>query len=185
MKTLIIICLALSMVPTLADNIKDRAKSKASKYISGAFTGTEIITQLKKSNAPKARESKNAPADIDAKDKQWRAWKKGAAQPQFVKDVLDAQCSQLLAGFNSRYRFATEAFVMNNRGETICASPPTSDYDQGDEEKWFNVFVNGEDPHISEPEKDESSGEFQLQVSYPIKEGTSKLGVITIGVKTK
>lgn len=185
MKLLMTMSLLLTINSTYASDVKERAKSKASKYISSAFTSSEILNQLKKMNTSTPRKDKKTPDDIDVLDKKWRAWKKGAPMPDFVKQVVEAPCSELLAGFNSRFRFATEAFVMNNRGETICASPATSDYDQGDEAKWFNVYVEGENPHISDPEKDESSGEYQLQVSYPIMEGAAKLGVITIGIKTK
>ena len=185
MKLSIVMIFFLSLTSAHANDVKERAKSKASKYVSGAFTSSDIIDQLRKSNSSQARKVKEAPADIAELDKKWRSWKKGGAKPEFVKVVLESKCSDLLAGFNSRYRFATEAFVMNNRGETVCTAPPTSDYDQGDEAKWFNVFVKGENPHISEPEIDESSGEFQMQVSYPITEGSEKIGVITIGIKTK
>jgi hypothetical protein len=185
MKFIVILAVLISPIFANGSEVQERAKKKAQKYMVGAFTSGEIKGALKKSNTGPSRSSKDTPADIATKDKEWRAWKKGASMPAFVKTITSSSCTQVLEGFNSRYRFATEAFVTNNRGETICAAPATSDYDQGDEAKWFNVFVQNENPHISAPEKDESSGQFQMQVSYPIEDGGKKVGVITIGIKTK
>jgi hypothetical protein len=79
---------------------------------------------------------------------------------------------------------------MDNHGLNVAQSAVTSDFWQGDEDKWQQSYGDGTGDgavHISEVEFDESTGVFQSQVSLPIKDpATGKLiGAITFGVNVQ
>ena len=78
-------------------------------------------------------------------------------------------------------RKVSEVFVTDRMGANLCAYPATSDYDQGDEDKWFKPFLEAQNPYFGKAKKDASSGSLQIQASYLIKDGNTPMGVVVIG----
>jgi hypothetical protein len=124
-------------------------------------------------------------ADIDNLDQTWRG-QVGSDDSALIAGVLDTPAADLL-----RERVAasegivTEIFMMDARGLNVAASSVTSDYWQGDEEKFNATYPLGTDAvHISEVEFDESTQTFQAQVSLPVTDPATGavIGAITIGV---
>jgi hypothetical protein len=78
----------------------------------------------------------------------------------------------------------SEAFLTDNQGANVAAYPPTSDYWQGDEEKWTASFNGGEGTLFIGPlEKDESTNTEAVQVSAPVLDfDGSTIGVLIVGV---
>jgi len=76
-----------------------------------------------------------------------------------------------------------EAFVTDNKGANVGAYPATSDYWQGDEEKWTASFNNGEGKLFIGPlELDASTNKTLVQISTPIVQGPETIGVLILGV---
>jgi len=77
-----------------------------------------------------------------------------------------------------------EAFLTDNLGANVAAYPPTSDYWQGDEEKWTASFNGGEGKLFIGPlEKDESTNTEAVQVSAPVLDfDGATIGVLVVGV---
>ena len=76
-----------------------------------------------------------------------------------------------------------EAFLTDNQGANIAAYPATSDYWQGDEEKWSASFNNGEGKvFIGELERDDSTQTVAVQVSAPVLDKGETVGVLVVGV---
>ena len=76
-----------------------------------------------------------------------------------------------------------EVFLTDNQGANIAAYPPTSDYWQGDEEKWTASFNGGNGVVFIGPlELDESTNKTQVQVSAPIVSNEKTIGVLILGV---
>ncbi len=124
-------------------------------------------------------------AKIDALDTQWRA-EVGAASKPLIDATLGNGASQYLAGVQAasagKY---TEIFAMDAKGLNVAQSTLTSDYWQGDEDKFTASFGAGADAvHIGEIEQDESTQIFQSQVSVPITDPATGavIGAITVGV---
>ena len=74
---------------------------------------------------------------------------------------------------------------MDNKGFNVGQSDPTSDYWQGDEDKWQKTYLAG--PYamfIDEIEMDESTQTFQSQLSLSIADPDTGqvIGVVTVGV---
>lgn len=77
----------------------------------------------------------------------------------------------------------SEAFLTDNQGANVAAFPVTSDYWQGDEEKWTASYNEGEGKIFVGPiEFDESSGTYQAQVSAPVMNRGETIGVLVVGV---
>lgn len=123
--------------------------------------------------------------DIDALDQQWRAEAK-AGGGALIEGVLARPTSGYLRQAQQRTAgLVTEVFAMDNRGLNVGQSQVTSDYWQGDEDKWQQTFpAEGDAMHFSDVEYDDSTGFYQVQVSMPISDpnGAGHIGAITFGV---
>ncbi|WP_205747861.1 PDC sensor domain-containing protein [Devosia sp. FKR38] len=124
-------------------------------------------------------------AKIDELDKQWRAEVDAASKP-LVDATLANAASQYLKGVQEasggKY---TEIFVMDAKGLNVAQSSLTSDYWQGDEDKFTASFGAGAGAvHVSDVEQDESTQVFQSQVSVPVADPATGnlIGAITVGV---
>ena len=128
--------------------------------------------------------------DIVALDKQWR----GAPSKEdnaLLQESLNNKAAGYLQGLQAASVLAiTEVFVMDNRGLNVAQSGATSDYWQGDEDKWLRTYyhnpaVDDEPPYfIDDIEHDSSTGAIQVQVSLPIRdpENGETIGAITYGI---
>lgn len=123
-------------------------------------------------------------AKINELDTLWMA-QAGMAGIPLIDDVLQNPTSDFL-----RQRVAasggaiSEIFVMDARGLNVAAAEATSDYWQGDEEKFSETFPKGPNAlHFGEVELDGSSGEVQAQVSMSIVDTTGAVvGAMTVGI---
>ena len=139
-------------------------------------------------DAVKAQNAQNAnlaQADIDALDKKWRAETEGSSK-EMIDGVLGNALSQFLkAKQQEAGGLITEVFVMDNKGLNVGQSDVTSDYWQGDEDKWSKTYGGGPDAvFIDGAEKDESTQMLQSQGSIAIKDPASgeAIGAITVGI---
>ncbi|WP_222104332.1 PDC sensor domain-containing protein [Shewanella algae] len=121
-------------------------------------------------------------------DKQWRAQVAAADKPlvdKLLNNPLSDFLRQKLQQSNGLY---TEIFVMDDKGLNVGQSAMTSDYWQGDEAKWQQIFAKGPDSiHISEVEEDESTQSYQSQLSLPVVDPSSGavIGAITLGINVE
>jgi hypothetical protein len=79
----------------------------------------------------------------------------------------------------------TEIIVMDRYGLNAGLSDVSSDYWQGDEEKWRQTFLVGPNAiHIGPVERDQSTGRWQGQLSLPVVDPVSgkPIGAVTIGI---
>ena len=76
-----------------------------------------------------------------------------------------------------------EAFLTDNQGANVAAYPATSDYWQGDEEKWIASYNNGEGALFIGPlEEDASTNTISAQISAPVKDKGQTIGVLVMGI---
>lgn len=124
-------------------------------------------------------------SQIDGKDKQWRS-ESSAGGGTLISAVLGNELSKYLAGVKNDGRgIYTEIFVMDNKGLNVGQSDVTSDYWQGDEDKWKKTYLVGPDAvFIDEVEFDESTQTFQSQLSLPVVDPATgeTVGAVTVGV---
>lgn len=122
---------------------------------------------------------------IEALDQAWRA-EVGTGSTPTITPVLQNAASDFL-----RHQVAssggriTEVFIMDAQGLNVAASDTTSDYWQGDEEKFSATHGAGPGAvHVSEVELDESTQRYQAQLSFTITDPATgaAIGAMTIGV---
>ena len=70
---------------------------------------------------------------------------------------------------------------MDNQGALVAATDKTSDYWQGDEDKFSHPFTTGS-MLVSEVEFDTSAQAYLVQISVPVKDGDKVIGAITFGI---
>lgn len=78
----------------------------------------------------------------------------------------------------------SEVFLTDAQGANVAVFPATSDYWQGDEDKFTQSFANGKgEVFIGDVEYDESSKTNAVQISVPMMYNNKAIGVMVIGVK--
>lgn len=117
---------------------------------------------------------------IQQRDAEWRA---AQQETDLQRSLGQRRASQVLKTLVERNPDFSEAFATDNQGANVAMFPATSDYWQGDEDKWINSFNDGDGRvWIGEVELDESSGLAAVQVSVPILDQGDTIGVLVIGI---
>ncbi len=121
--------------------------------------------------------------EIIALDNEWRATgRTGTLRSQ----VLDSAAGDFLRMIvEASDEMITEVFVTDALGLNVAASVATSDYWQGDEDKFSKTFGVGVGAiHIGNMEVDRSTGAYQGQASMTITDPDSGLpiGSVTVGL---
>ena len=114
-----------------------------------------------------------------------RMWHKLDISHPIKKQMYASKTGTFLKGLvefeNSIY---SEIFLTDNQGANITSWPITSDYWQGDEEKWSKVFnQSNTDVFVGELEFDESSHTNAVQISVPVLKNKKIIGVLIAGIK--
>jgi hypothetical protein len=123
--------------------------------------------------------------EIDGLDKQWRSETEAGDKPLITQVIGNQLSAHLKQVFEQGQGLYTEIFVMDSKGLNVGQSDVTSDYWQGDEDKWQKTFSAGGDAvFVDEVEKDESTQQLQSQVSFTIVDPatSSAIGAITFGI---
>ena len=168
-----------------ANEFKPMIDTFFAKNIQGWLTDPMVINAIKAQNT--AHVNLNAD-DIQALDQQWRAEeKKGGGA--LIDKVLATDLSKYLSDKKAGHANAiTEMFVMDNKGLNVGQSDITSDYFQGDEDKWQKTFgTGGAKIFVDEVEYDDSSKSFQSQISATIVDPATNtpVGAITVGLNVE
>lgn len=178
----IFVLACLGAGPVSANEFAGPLTDLAQSELHALTTAPTIVEAVRAQNA---RHSGLTQADIDAMDQDWRAEVDNASRPM-IDAVLATDASAWLREQGDRMAgLITEIFVTDNLGLNVAQSGVTSDYWQGDEEKWSDTFGKPDGTiHLGEVELDESTQIYQSQISMPINdpEGGAPLGAITVGV---
>ena len=74
-----------------------------------------------------------------------------------------------------------EVFVTDRRGANIAMTNKTSDYWQGDEDKFTMAFSRGRRAYHLDPVSfDESIQAYAVQIALPIYDGDTAIGIIVV-----
>ena len=89
--------------------------------------------------------------------------------------------SEFLKGFKTAANGPiVEIFVMDNKGLNVAQTDPTSDYMQGDEDKWQKTFAAGPwNSFVDKPEVEEG-GKRIVQVSTTLVDDDVAIGAMTV-----
>jgi len=119
-------------------------------------------------------------AQIQEKDTAWKAF---AGIADYMKAIMDSECGKHARKIQESAPYYAEIFVMDNQGANVAMTDKTSDYWQGDEDKFQKSFANGTGAvFVDEVKFDDSAQTYQVQVSVPVMDGGKAIGAITIGI---
>jgi hypothetical protein len=110
-------------------------------------------------------------------------WKSSEELTDMKRQLMGNRAAELLRDTVGDGATFTEAFLTDNKGANVAVFPPTSDYWQGDEEKWTASWAEGHGEMFIGPlEYDKSTDQYAVQISAPVKDGTDTIGVLVVGV---
>lgn len=171
--------LALPATTALAadDDWKPYAAQYMSEVMKNVTAAPEVIAAIQAQNAANATITAD---QIDALDRQWRAERKAGTGP-LTSATMNNAASAFLRGYKTAARDGAviEIFIMDNKGLNVGQTDPTSDYNQGDEDKWTKTAGAG--PWMTftdEPEEEE--GVKSVQISSSIVDNDKAIGAITV-----
>ncbi len=153
-----------------------KALAEQIKYLQQLAQNSVVV------KAVMAQNSIEIPSDlIETRDTEWKASKE---LTPFKEQLIESEAGQLFKGEVEDSTSILEIFLTDKRGANVAIYPPTSDYWQGDEEKWTIPFKSGEN-YFGPTAFDESTAMTTIQVSIPIKEGGNTIGVMVAGVSVR
>jgi len=145
-------------------------------------TTPSVIAAVKAQNIKHAALTQ---ADIDRLDRQWRQEVSASSRP-LIDSVMATPVSAEMKAIQANSKgLITEVFVMDAKGLNVGQSEVTSDYWQGDEAKFKRSFDVGPTAFfVDKIEQDESTQEFQSQLSFTLVDPASNtaIGAVTIGI---
>ena len=108
-------------------------------------------------------------AAIERLDQQWRAETESDNQPLIAQLMGNPLSSYLIRKKAESNGLFTEMFVFDAQGMNVGQSSVTSDYWQGDEDKYQKTFAVGPDAvFVDEIEHDDATRQNRRQVSFTI-----------------
>jgi hypothetical protein len=117
-------------------------------------------------------------AEIDRLDAAWKSEAKADDQPLIAEILSSPLSSYLLYTQAKSAGLFTEIFIMDKFGLNVGQSSVTSDYWQGDEDKFQKTFAVGPDAvFIDEPEYDDGTRTWRAQVNLTIVDPASKAAI--------
>ena len=97
--------------------------------------------------------------------------------------LMDSECGRHLRNVQSSAPYYGEIFVMDNQGAIVAMTDKTSDYWQGDEDKFKKSYKGGTGAvFVDDVKFDDSTQANLVQISVPVKDGEKVIGAITIGI---
>ena len=98
--------------------------------------------------------------------------------------MLDLPLSKVFKKWQSQFKgVVTELILTDSQGKNIAISKLTSDYWQGDENKFTKIFKQSKGYNFDSVTYDASTHHFQVQLSFPVlDDNNSHIGVLILGV---
>jgi hypothetical protein len=173
---LLISCLGAAAFARSAEELHKILQAEAQR-LQSAGTDKTIIEVVRAQNARKV-----PLAEIQRIDKEWIA----GGEKALVEKLTTNPCAERLRALLVPADRYSESFVMDNQGALVCATGRTSDYWQGDEDKWTQSFKGGVGAiFVDRPRFDDSAKQTIAQISLPVMDNGKAIGAITLGVRAE
>ena len=171
--------LSIGLLPAHASELdyKTFVQTKANIWMADRI----VQSALAAANAAHAGLTEPAILDLDT---MWRAEIDAVDKP-LITQVLSAPVSDYLRSIvGGSDGLIAEVILMDNRGLNAGISGVTSDYWQGDEDKYQQTYAAGPAAiNVSEVELDESTGVYVIQISMPVLDPTgTAIGAATFSL---
>ena len=172
----------LLTTPAIANDFEPAMRAYFESEIVGWMQDQVIIDAINGQNTTTGAYDQS---EIDALDLAWRAEVGSNDSPTITPVLKNAAADRLRGLVEESGGRITEIFIMDGVGLNVAASATTSDYWQGDEAKFTETHGAGpEAVHFGEVEFDESSQQYQGQISATITDPATgqAIGAVTVGI---
>lgn len=176
----LLLTLALLLSPTWA--LADMSQAELQELLKDRIEGLKFLTKnALLLDAIREQNRKGMTLDdIKKIDEEWIAGKSPLIEElqtnkvgSFLKNIIVQQSGVY-----------NEVFLTDAQGANVATYPATSDYWQGDEEKFTAAFADGKGAIFVGPARfDESTQTNAVQISVPMMYNNEAIGVLVIGVK--
>lgn len=131
--------------------------------------------------AVKEQNAKNISLEaIQKRDKEWIA---ATGLDDGMKAMMQNAAAAELNKLEATKPYFFESFLMDNQGANVAMTNKTSDYWQGDEDKFTNSFKGGAGGvDIGKSKFDDSAKAYLIQISVPVVDGGKAIGALCVGV---
>ncbi|MGO4853403.1 hypothetical protein [Phaeovulum sp. W22_SRMD_FR3] len=181
--------LALAFVAATGSAHAGEFDAAATAYINDHVmawaTSPSVIAAVKAQDAANTGLSED---QILAMDAAWRAEVSASAKPTIDPVMNNPISSFLREQVAASGGEIAEAFVMDNRGLNVATAELTSDYWQGDEDKFTMTYPKGAGAMlIGDVEFDESSQLYTVQVSFTLVDPSDNapVGAMTVSLNAE
>ena len=166
----------------LSPSEQESIKKIVAPWLVRIRSSKELVAAVVQQNQINRTTSSSQLANVD---EQWQqAFKMGDVD--FPKSIVNQALSKLLKQVSvSSKELLSEIIVMDARGYNVAMLDMTSDYWQGDEKKFVQVYAKAAHTlYFGKIKYDSSSKRFQVQVSAPLLDSKNQksIGAITLGV---
>ncbi|MBU2360039.1 MAG: PDC sensor domain-containing protein [Alphaproteobacteria bacterium] len=171
--------LSIGLLPAHAsdEDYKTFVQTKANVWMADPI----VQSALAAANAAHADLTEPAILDLDTT---WRTQIDAADKP-LITQVLSSPVSDFLRSIvDGSEGLIAEIILMDDRGLNAGISGVTSDYWQGDEDKYQQTYAAGPAAiNVSDVELDESTGVYVIQISMPVLDPTgAAIGAATFSL---
>lgn len=186
-KAIVIIVISVCLTPSsaLANEFLPQIQRLITDKIEPWLADETVLSAVRAQNANHAGMDSE---QITALDTQWRDEAAAGSGP-LIDTVLGNDLSAFLIEKKDALNgVVSEIFVMDNVGLNVGQSDITSDYWQGDEEKWQKTFAVGPGAtFVDEVDFDDSAESFLSQASVTIVDPNTgeAIGAITVGINVE
>jgi hypothetical protein len=130
-----------------------------------------VVRTVKKANA----ENRPTP-EIKKIDERWQST---AGTNDFMRSLMTNTCAERLRALRADMPEIAEAFVTDRQGANVAMTNKTSDYWQGDEDKFTKAIIGSRNfYHLDPVGFDESIQAYAVQIALPIYDGGRAIGVL-------
>lgn len=118
--------------------------------------------------------------DVQRLDADWMA---ASSVTPFMQTLMDNAPARELKRLEQTKPYFLELFLMDGQGANVAMTNKTSDYWQGDEDKFVESFKQGQGAvHLGEVEFDSSAQAYLVQISVPVMDEGRAIGALTVGI---
>ncbi len=172
---ILLTALVIANIQIAAQDQMEKVKQFTNATLVNMISATELVSAIESQNAKGV--SLDKIKEIDEK------WMATSGEDEFIKSLLSNKCSKYLNSLRTEQPILVEIFAMDNKGALVGSSNKTSDYWQGDEDKFTKSYNNGNgEIHYGKISFDESTQAYVIQVSIPVKKSGKTIGAVTFGV---
>lgn len=134
-----------------------------------------LVAAVKEQNAKKI--------SLDAIQKRDKEWMAATGLDDQMKALMKNAAANELNQLEATKPYFFESILMDNQGANVAMTNKTSDYWQGDEDKFTNAYKGGTGGvEISKSKFDDSAKAYLVQISVPVTDGGAVIGALCVGI---